>query len=63
MKKPKVIKGLFVILVILYLLLFTIESPRCEPRPFGDNTAQSLVKRTDTKVENHAIRKCRMIRV
>jgi hypothetical protein len=51
MKKPKVSKGLFIIAVILYLLLFTIESPRCAAPPSGGHTAQSLVKRTDTKVE------------
>lgn len=51
MKKPNLIKGLFVIAVILYLLLFTIERPRCEAQPTGLNTAQSLAKRDNPKME------------
>jgi hypothetical protein len=50
MKKPNLIKGLFVIAVLLSLLLFSLESPRCESQPFGGNTAQSLVKRDNTKM-------------
>ncbi len=51
MKKTNIINGLFVIAVLLSLLLFNIESPRCESQPFGGNTAQSLVKSNDTKME------------
>jgi hypothetical protein len=51
MEKPIVIKGLFIIAVVLYLLLFTIESPRCESQPTGLNNAQSLVKRNSPKME------------
>ncbi|MCX5888627.1 MAG: hypothetical protein NTY36_04155 [Deltaproteobacteria bacterium] len=50
MKKLNFTKGLFVIAVILYLLLFTIESPRCESQPSGLNNAQSLVKSNDTEM-------------
>lgn len=51
MKKSNLIRGLFVIAVILYLLLFTIEGPRCESRPFGGTTAQSLVKKDNPPME------------
>jgi hypothetical protein len=51
MKKPNIIKGLFVIAVLFSLLLFSIESPRCESQPTGLSNAQSLVKRDNTKME------------
>jgi hypothetical protein len=51
MKKPNIINGLFVIAVLLSLLLFNIESPRCESQPLGANAAQSLVKRDNAKME------------
>jgi hypothetical protein len=51
MRKPNIIKGLFIIGVPLALLLLNMESPRCESQPTGLNNAQSLVKRNDTKME------------
>ena len=51
MKKVNIIKGLFIIAVPFALLMVNIESPRCESQPSGLNSAQSLVKRNDTKME------------
>ena len=51
MKKLNFIKGLFIISVPFALLMVNIESPRCESQPSGLNSAQSLVKRNDTKME------------
>ncbi len=50
MKKLNIINGLFVIAILLSLLLFNIESPRCESQPSGLNNAQSLVKSNDTEM-------------
>ena len=51
MKKLNFINGLFVIVVLLSLLLFNLESSRCESQPSGLNNAQSLVKRDNPKME------------
>jgi hypothetical protein len=51
MKKPNLINGLFVIAVLLSLLLFNLESPRCESQPLGLNNAQSLAKRDNARME------------
>lgn len=51
MKKPNLIRRLFIIAVLLALLLLTGESPRCESQPSGLNNAQSLVQRNDPKLE------------
>ena len=50
MKKLNFINGLFVIAVLLSLLLFNLESPRCESQPSGLNNAQSLVTRNNPEM-------------